>query len=61
MSGRHRSADRDPVSDVLAGLWLLGHAVVLGLLSIPIQHAVEADALDRAGSSASVPDPPPPA
>ncbi|RGD60724.1 hypothetical protein DR950_25755 [Kitasatospora xanthocidica] len=61
MSGRHRSADRDLVSDVIAGLWVLGHAVVLGLLSIPIQHAVEADAMDRAGSSASVPDMPPPA
>ncbi|MBD0692658.1 hypothetical protein BG452_11070 [Streptomyces sp. CBMA123] len=61
MSGRHRSADRDPVSDVLARQWVLGHAVVLGLLSIPVQHAVEADALDRAGASASVPDTPPPA
>ncbi|WP_188306541.1 hypothetical protein [Streptomyces sp. CBMA123] len=49
------------MSDVLARQWVLGHAVVLGLLSIPVQHAVEADALDRAGASASVPDTPPPA
>ncbi|MGW2251324.1 hypothetical protein ACWCXH_14085 [Kitasatospora sp. NPDC001660] len=60
MSGRHRSADRDPVGTTLTALWVLGHAVVLGLLSIPIQHDVEADAMDRAGSSTSVPDTLPP-
>ncbi|MFD0397141.1 hypothetical protein ACFVHI_03545 [Kitasatospora sp. NPDC127121] len=42
----------------LTGLWALGHAVVLGLLSVLIQHHVKADAMDRAGFAASVPDTP---
>lgn len=33
MNPRHRGAHRDPVGDVLTGLWVLGHAVVLALLS----------------------------
>ncbi|MDH6577563.1 hypothetical protein [Kitasatospora sp. MAP5-34] len=61
MSGRRRGEHRDPVGDALTTLWVLGHTVVLGLLSVLVQHNHQAGAVSQAPVPAAAPDTVPPA
>ncbi|MER5641588.1 hypothetical protein ABT095_32180 [Kitasatospora sp. NPDC002227] len=56
MSGQHRGEPHDRLRDVLAALWLLGHAVAIGLLPGLILHHDQAGAAGHARPAATAPD-----